>query len=96
MQGGRQRVNFIEDFIENFTGSNQFVLDYLMEEVLHQQHPLAVGRLAPHLNRLFRKHAVGEEHQEQTSWPQHPCDLWENLERSSPCTLPSIKFLPPP
>lgn len=32
-----QGVQDIADFIQSFTGSNRFVLDYLLEEVLHKQ-----------------------------------------------------------
>ncbi len=36
-----QSADDIQQFIESFTGSHQFVMDYLLEEVLHQQ-PAAV------------------------------------------------------
>ncbi len=48
-----QRQQDTQNFIESFTGSHRFVMDYLVEEVLHQQ-PEAIQRFLLHTSILDR------------------------------------------
>jgi LuxR family maltose regulon positive regulatory protein len=86
----------LEDFIKAFTGSNRYILDYLVEEVLgrqpqHVQNFLVKTSLLKRLNGALCDYVLQEEHQpdestQKVSWSGQ--EILEYLENSNLFILP--------
>lgn len=90
-------ANSIGDFIAAFTGSNRFILDYLVEEVLQSQpeniqtfllHTAVLDRLTAPLCDAILERAVGEIQENVESSIATSQDTLEHLERANLFIIP--------